>query len=254
VWVRKDLGAVVRIDPARTTELKSIQVADELCQGLGADDRAVWTCTDAGLARIDPATDKVAAEVKVDKQKDQGQIPVAFGHAWVLTGDGSKLAGVADDKVEVTVDLGTRCTELAASAAAIWAACPFEGQAVRVDPGTAAVTGRVQGLKDARTIAAAGTVWVGFAGGLARIDDASAKVTAVADAAPGYDGGITATDRDVWVRADGRFLRRVDATTVTVVEELTAPESSGGSVMVAAGSVWATAFDDEVLYRLKMDA
>jgi hypothetical protein len=61
LWVRKDDGTVLRIDPDDTTEIATITTSDGLCQGLGADDVAVWSCTDDGVARIDPATNEVAA-------------------------------------------------------------------------------------------------------------------------------------------------------------------------------------------------
>jgi hypothetical protein len=254
LWIKKDDGTVVRIDPGDTTRIASITVADALCQGIGADEKAVWSCTDGGVVRIDPATNKIAATVNVQKTYGQGQIPVAFGRAWVLVGDGSKLAGIARDTVDVMIELGTRCTELAASAEALWAACPTGGMALRIDPGSAAVTARIPGLADARSIAVADHVWAGFAGGLARIDEASARVTGVADAAPGPGGAITATSGDVWVRTAGRFLRRVDAGNLAVLEELHAPEGSGGSVVTAYDSVWATAYDDAVLYQIAPDA
>ena len=254
LWVKRDDGTVVRLDPADATEIASITVAEELCQGIGANNRAVWSCTDGGVVRIDPATNKVAATVPVAKVYDQGQIPVAFGRAWVLVGDGSKLAGIARDTVDVTIELGTRCTELAASATALWAVCPTGGMALRIDPGSAAVTARVPGLVDTRAIAVADHVWAGFAGGLARIDELSARVTGVVDAAPGPGGGITATSDDVWVRTAGRFLRRVRPGDLAVLEELQAPEGSGGNVVAAYDSVWATAYDDAVLYQITPDA
>ena len=92
----------------------------------------------------------------MDKIADQGQIPVAFGQAWVLTGDGTTLVGIAEDAVGTEIDLGTRCTELTASETAIWAACPIDGVAVAVDPEHEAVSTRVDGLTDARQISANG--------------------------------------------------------------------------------------------------
>ncbi len=250
VWVKMDDGTVSRIDPATNRVTAEIEVADQLCQGLGASDEAVWSCADGGVVRIDPATERVAATVDVEKIADQGQIPVAFGRAWVLTGDGSTLAGIEGDEVADEVDLGTRCTELTASAAAIWAACPIDGMAVAVDPEAGAVSATVEGLPDARQISAAEHVFVGFSGGVARVDEASATVDAVADATSGLSGDVEATGDAVWVRTGGRFLRRVDPETMEVVEDLEAPEVSGGAALVAFGSVWATAYDDGVLYRV----
>jgi DNA-binding beta-propeller fold protein YncE len=211
----------------------------------------VWSCSDRDIVRIDPATNEVAATVAVGKGTDQGEIPVAFDRAWVLTGDGSSLVGVADDAVVSEIDLGTRCTELTASETAIWAACPIDGIAVAVDPDAKVVTARVEGLTDVRSISAAADVWVGFRGGLVRIDDVTGEVTGTADAPSGLSGDVEATDTAVWVRTGGRFLRQVNPQTLQVVEELTAPEASGGSVLAAFDSVWATAYDDNVLYRLR---
>lgn len=109
------------------------------------------------------------------------------------------------------------------------------------------------GLPGAAAIAAGEHVWVGFDGGLARLDEQTGEVTAVMDASPGSVGGIAVTADAVWVRAEWRFLRRVDPATATVVEDSTAPEQSGGSVVAAFGSIWATASDD-ALYRLDPQA
>jgi sugar lactone lactonase YvrE len=252
VWVKTDGGDLVRIDPDTTKPGKPLHVADALCQGLGADDDAVWTCAgETGqVARIDPATRKVVATVEAAKINVQPNVPVAFGHAWFLVDDGSKVAGVKNDAVVKTIDLGTVCTDLVATATALWAACPTEGLALRIDPASGEVTARTPGMPGANAIAAGEHVWVGFENGLAKLDDATGQVLGVADASPGNVGGIAVTSDAVWVRAEGRFLRRVDPATGKVVEDVTAPEESGGSVLVAFGSVWATASDDDTLYRL----
>lgn len=251
IWVRKDDGVVERIDPADSTEIATITTSEDLCQGLGADDAAVWSCTDGGgVVRIDPATNEVAATVEVSKYNDQGHIPVAFGRAWVLVDDGSRLVGIADDAVDVDIDLGSNCIQLVASDTALWVVCLTDGLVLAVDPDSGEITTRVPGLEGARNIAVADDVWVGFDGGLARIDAASGRVTGVADVPSGFSGHVVATADDVWVRTGGRFLRHVEADTMEVVEELHAPEVSGDFVLVASDSVWTTAYDDAVLYRV----
>lgn len=138
---------------------------------------------------------------------------------------------------------------LAAGAGALWVKTDAGPDPVRVDPEAGKVTARVARLDNARAIAAGTEVWVGFAGGVASIDAGTATVT-VADAHPGMEAGIAVAPDAVWVRADGDFLRRVRPQDGHVLADITAPEQSGGSVLVAFGSVWATAFDDDVLYRL----
>jgi hypothetical protein len=252
LWVKTDGGDLVPIDPRTTKPGKPLHVADALCQGLGADDQTLWTCAgETGqVSRVDATKRKVAATVEAAKINVQAHVPIAFGHAWLLVDDGSKLVGVMEDAVAKTIELGTVCTDLAATATAIWAACPTDGLAIRIDPTSGEITARAPGLPGAGTIAAGDQVWVGFANGLAKIDDATGQVLGVADASPGDVGGIAGTRDAIWVRAKGRFLRRVDPATARVVEDVTAPEQSGGSVLVAFGSVWATASDDDTLYRL----
>lgn len=183
IWVRKDDGVVERIDPADSTEIATITTSEDLCQGLGADDAAVWSCTDGGgVVRIDPATNEVAATVEVSKYNDQGHIPVAFGRAWVLVDDGSRPVGIA---VDVDIDLGSNCIQLVASDTALWVVCLTDGLVLAVDPDSGEITTRVPGLEGARNIAVADDVWVGFDGGLARIDAASGRVTGVADVPSG---------------------------------------------------------------------
>ena len=52
-------------------------------------------------------------------------------------------------------------------------------------------------------------------------------------------------------RAD-TFLQEIDVTD-GAVGEITADVTSGGDVIVAFGSLWATAYDDSVTYRLALD-
>lgn len=188
--------------------------------------------------------------MELNKFNDQGHVPVAFGRAWVLVDDGSRLVGIADDAVDIEIDLGIRCIQLAASDTAIWAACLADGLAVAVDPDSGELTTRVPGLEGARNISVSDDVWVGFDGG-ARAGRRGLRARhRRRRCAVGFSGTIAATAQDVWVRTGGRFLRRVDADTMEVVEDLEAPEASGGFVLVAYDSVWATAYDDAVLYRI----
>ncbi len=252
LWVIKATGTVVRIDPATNTEIASIPGGPqgEGCQGFGASESAVWSCLGDGIVRIDPATNAVVATLPIVKTFDQVHLPFMSDRVWVLTGDGSTLTGIADDAVDSEIQLGARCTDLAGTDTEIWAICPFTAEVVRVDVNASEVTARVAGFEDVRRIAAGDAIWVGFRGGVARINPESAEVTGVADAAPGTQGDIAAMPEAVWVRAEGRFLRRIDPETLDVLEELSAPEASGGAVLEAYGSLWATAYNDNVMYRL----
>lgn len=252
VWVKRDSGHVDGIDPSTNTIAATGTVSADLCQGLGASADGVWSCSGTDLVRVDPATGAVAATVPVRKVYDQGQLAVGHGHVWVLTGDGSTLVGVgtATDAVEVEVPLGVRCVEATVTTTHVWIACPFDGLVLRVDPTTAEVDGQVGGVPGARAIAAADDVWVGYDGGLAQIDTERVEVTAAVEVRPGRTGSVAATADAVWVRAADPFLRRVDPETLALAEEITSTETSGGAVIVAFGSLWATAYEGRSLYRI----
>jgi streptogramin lyase len=251
LWLKTDHGLVDRIDPATNEVVAEIQVYRlGLCQGLGADDDAVWTCRDRDLVRIDPETDGVAATVPVDKIAEQGHLPVVDGTVWVLTGDGSTVVGVADDEVRTEIDLGAApCQDLAPLNGALWATCLSEGVVLRIDLGTGEVTDRVEVASPRAIAAAPGRVWVAGTDGVTAIDPETAEVLGTADADAGTNHSMGADADGVWVRG-GAFLLRVDAESLTVTEEIRAPEEGGGEAIVAFGSVWADAYDEAVVYRL----
>jgi hypothetical protein len=89
----------------------------------------------------------------------------------------------------------------------------------------------------------AGSVWVKTADGyVQRIDPATNQVVVVA---------VDPEHGAVPTRVDG--LTNARQISANGVEDLTAAEQSGGEVIVAYGSVWATAYDDNVLYRIRPD-
>jgi glutamine cyclotransferase len=253
VWVKMDDGRVVRIDAETSEVVAEIEVTDVLCQGIGQDPNGfVWSCDDRDLVRIDPETNEVAATVDVDKIPDQLNIASAFDAMWVLTGDGSTLVGVRDDAVLREIDLGVRCTDVAASEldGGLWLSCLSEDAALFVDLSVDEVTHRVDDLPGARAVTASESYgFIGFEDGVAQIDTETGELVGVAVVHLGLGGGLHATDDALWARS-GPFLQRVDPATLAVVEEISAPEESGGSVVVAFDSVWASAYDDAVVYRL----
>jgi streptogramin lyase len=257
VWVKEDRGPLHRLDPRTNEVVASIEVevpGEAPCAGIGASEDVLWVCAGGGhVARVDTATDEVLATVQTGKLFDQGPIPVAFDHAWVIADGGTSLVGVsnATNEVDVTFDLGTRCTNVAASTDALWVACRPDSVVLRVDPTSGQETARVEGLTGPATVAFDEVVWVGHDEGTVRIDPGSSDVTGVVDVGPGgFNGSLVAAEGEVWIRTEAIFLRRLDGTSLELLEDITAPEQSGGSVLLAFGSVWATAYSEGVLYRL----
>ena len=259
LWVRLDGGQVVKLDPVTGAVQKRIDPpqGNGHCQAFGAAaDEALYSCAHEGMiARIDPATDKVAAEVEADFSSEQGHVVMADDSAWVLNPDGDMITPIdpSDNSLGKAIDLGSFCVELAAEGSAIYATCTSDGLVLRVDAARRQVTHRLA-LTNPRTVwASSSGVFVSFEGGVAQLDPKSLEPAAVYDVPLDLGGGIYADAERAWLRADGGpFLTVVDSTAHKIVQTVTAPDlSSGGSVLSVGDIVWATASDDGTLVGLK---
>ena len=258
VWVKRDDGMVSRIDPRTNKPKGEIQAdtkSDQLCQGIGAGGGAVWSCSGSDVVRIDPERLKVTDSIPVGKIFDQGHFVFADGKIWVLAGNGDRLVGIdtATASAGPAVELPAACRELGFGADMIWVTCPLDGMVFSVNPASASVEAQLE-LEDASVASASDSaLWVGSAGDLMRFDLETLQPLARFEALdPGTEGTLLVDGEDVWVRTAQGFLHRIDATSNTVAEQIEPPEAlSGGDLLIAAGSVWTTAFNDNLLIRLR---
>jgi streptogramin lyase len=257
--VKIDSGDVVRFDPESGKQTATIPAggAAKLCQGFGASDDAIWSCPAEGsITRIDPESNSVADEIRIDALPEQGRLVSTADRLWVLTKSGEQLTGLdlRTGKPTESISLGGTCTDLAAGDTTVWAMCPIDGLALQVDAEAAEVTGEVP-LPDARTAAVGDDLWVGFEGGVAQVDPEALEVLAVYDLYPAYGGAIFATDDAVWVREEGNhFLARIDPKEQAIAETIEAPQlPSGGDVVAIGDSVWATAYNDQTLVEVRAE-
>jgi hypothetical protein len=250
VYVRLDEGSVSRIDPQTNKVDASVQVGS-LCQGLGVGFGSVWACRGTDVVRVDFAKRSVVGSIPVGKLDAQGHLVAAFDRVWVLTGDGSKLRAIdpTTNTAEPPIDLGVHGYELERDENAIWVVSNVDNAVVRVDPARRAVTQRLTTTKPPWDVAVGSGTWVGLIGSTLHFD-AAGKVVGTTDVGSGRSGSMAIDGDDLWVRSEeDAFLTRVDAQTGERVEQFTA-QASGGQVMVAFGSVWASAFDDALVVRL----
>jgi DNA-binding beta-propeller fold protein YncE len=254
VWVKRDDGPVLRIDPGSHEIVATIP--GEPCNGIGRDGTSIWTCAGSGLARIDPATNEVVDTVAAGKIFGQGRLVNEGGRVWVITGEnGESISGIdaASLAVGQATDLGAACADLAAGGGAVWAACPAANLVLRIDPATGKVTDRVTVAAATQISVGADAVWVGSSEGLVRIglQDRVPRV-AVKGLVPGFLGSVWASADAVWVRRERPFLSRVDPATSRVVDTIAAPDyDGGGDVLGLDGTIWASAADDSVLVHLR---
>jgi streptogramin lyase len=258
VWVKRDDGVVTRVDPRATEpagEVRADTKSDQFCQGIGAGGGAIWSCSGSDVVRIDPKRVRVVASVPVGKVFDQGRLVFADGHIWVIAGEGDRLVGidVATSKPGPEVALPVICSELAPGPHTVWALCPGSDKVVAVDVAARSVVGELDLESPSAAYGTETDLWVGYRDGLARVDAETLEQVAIfANLDPGADGDVTVDAGNVWVRSADGFLHRIDERSNAVVEQIE-PERrlSSGSLLAAEGSLWTTAYDDNVLLRLR---
>lgn len=190
---------------------------------IGAGEGGVWAVLEPSggsgrLARIDPASDRVAELLEVPL----GAWSIRAAHGW------------------------------------LWVACPAEGRVLRIDPADGAVTAEVVTGRGPRfLVASADGVWVlnQTSGSVTHVD-ASGRVVATidVDGGPMKGGDLAIGLGSVWVRGTTELVARIDPERHEVVARL--GERTVGSASVAAldGEVWASAGAEGWLIRIPVDA
>lgn len=164
-------------DAAGGHQCHVLQLSD-CATAIAASGDAVWVTTTTGVARIDPATDRVVASIPL------GAFPHAIalrdGLAWVAVA-GSRSVVAIDARTNViagTVQLGGVPSSIAIDARAVWV--PVGDQLVEVDPATYAVRNRIQLPGRASAVAAVdGTLVLAMTelDAIAFVDETSGEVT-----------------------------------------------------------------------------
>ena len=131
--------------------------------------------------------------------------------------------------------------------------CPLANQVVKVDVRRGAVAGVVKLPDPEAAYATSSDLWVGSSRGLVRIDARTLKPLArFPGIDPGSEGDVIADGHQVWVRMRQGFLYRIDSRSNRVVQRFTGESSfGGGSLLVAAGSLWTGADDADKLLRVR---
>jgi len=190
-------------------DLKSAAIAATMKIGIGESEGSivagadsVWIVTDAKgtLARIDPATNTVVAEIYVPS----GSYGIAFGEGGV------------------------------------WVTSTAHDSVTRVDPHTNLIVETIPVGKAPRFVTAGlGGVWTlnQGDGSVSRIDPKTNKVVATIEVGvPGGGGEISAGEGSVWVTAFQFPLSRIDPATNTVVQQFFG--EGGDSVRAGLGWIW----------------
>jgi YVTN family beta-propeller protein len=208
LWV-PNCGDATTAPSMSRVDLKTGEVTATIKTGVGNTEGSiatgagsVWLITDAKgtLARFDPATNTVVAEIYVSP----GSYGLTFGEdaVWVTSTEKSTVTRVDPhtNLIVETIPVGNAPRFIAAGAGAVWTLNQGDGSVSRIDPKTNKV---------------AATIEVGV---------------------PGRGGDIAVGEGSVWVTAFDFPLSRIDPSTNTVVQQFHG--KGGDAVRVGLGSVW----------------
>jgi virginiamycin B lyase len=216
-------------------------------------DDAVWVASTRPYAvqRIDPATNRILATVRVSGEACSG-LAYGFGSIWVpICGKKPALVRVDASKNTITATLPIPPAGpeggIAASDDSIWIVTDKNGTLSRIDPATNAVRQKISIPRGSyNPVFSDGTIWItGVENNvLTPIDSSSGEVWASLPVGP-KPRFLTAGAGSIWTlnQGDGT-VSRVDEKSRKVTATIRAGiRGAGGDIDYGADSVWATVFD-----------
>jgi virginiamycin B lyase len=246
-----DPGAFLPIEKAASASIHLDGFPDWLEIGFGS----LWV-SNAGLRavqRVDPDTNKVIAEVKVNRPC--AAMAAGYGSLWVASRRDKSIYRISANSNKATATIPVTIADSEASLAAgeggIWVLTDQKGVLSRINPETNAVVARI-GVKPYSFAAAAGfgAIWVTNTGrprstengSVQRIDPKTNTVVATLTVR-GQPRFLAVGEGAVWVlnQADGT-VSRIDPGTNEVVAtiEVGVP-GPGGDIAAGEGAVWVRA-------------
>lgn len=224
-------------------------------------DGSLWVTTVPSdeLLRLDPASGRVLARVRLPSVNPLSRLAVADGSVWVTDTDAAVYrVDLHTGRLAARIDLRMAAVGVAAGAGSVWVTAPGQsrGTVFRIDPATNRVVKRLRTSAGIGPIAyAGGCLWVvdtsGFARGLLRIDPA---VDRLRRPPPVLGGAIVAplagTGRYLWLAGDGSLFLRYDSRTGKVAAVRLRGAKRAIAFAVAPRFVWATHYYAETLTRI----
>jgi YVTN family beta-propeller protein len=210
---------------------------------------AVWaTDTTAGrLVRIDPATNRVTARLRVGARP----LGITYGarSLWVASSFSGEVVRVDPRRPKVLkrIDVGLSPYDVAFGAGAAWASDELGGKIVRVAPRRNRVVARIRGFVRPNGVTAAfGAIWVADLDGgtVSRIDPRRNRVTKRVHV-PRADW-ITATPDSLWVSSEQGKVYRLDPATLRIAAVVTVGANPLDSAWVD-GQLWVPNIDDDTI-------
>lgn len=208
-------GTLSRLDTKTGDVTKTLKTgAASLRSGLAISPDSVWVVTDARatLSRIDPAENKIVAEMR----------------------------------------LPAGCNSILFGEAALWATCPAENRVLRIDPLLNVVTQRIEVSPEPVAMAIGeGSVWVYCKkdSKVERIDPKTNKVAKTIELnVPNTDGDVLVAEGSVWVTLPGFPISRIDPKTEKVMQQFVG--EGGGFIEADKGVIVVKNIKQSTVWRL----
>jgi DNA-binding SARP family transcriptional activator/ABC-type branched-subunit amino acid transport system substrate-binding protein/DNA-binding beta-propeller fold protein YncE len=227
----------------------------------------------SGVAAIDAGGRAVTGFTSAGRTPSN--IAVGEGAVWVLDADDRTISKIDPESGDVkTFSPGTTPTDLAVGAGALWVSnrrsvatelFEYTASISKIDPASTLVTrtlvlphpgrgqvpvGAVPGVS--QLAFGAGSLWaINPDATISRFDAETGKrETTVPGSAT---SGIAFGTGGVWVVGDGPYVVRIDPKTNRAGEPIPVNASSLAGIAAGAGSVWASAPDEGVVWRIEPD-
>ncbi len=262
VWVGSTgPNAVHRIDPGSNRRIATVRLPGEPCAGLAVGFGSLWVplCAPVPvLARVDLATNRLAAVLKPGPAAAEGGIAASADSLWLVTDKQGTFARIdpASGRVRQTVRLPPGAFNPVYSEGVLWVSRVAGSELLAVDAATGALLASAPTGPAPRFLTAGGgAVWTlnQGDGSLSRIDRATHLATArTLLGTPGHGGDIAYDAGTVWTTFAGVPLTATDATTGTVRRQWYGP--GGDSLGIGHGAIWLTDYHQGTIARIPLAA
>ena len=210
-----------------------------------AGEGAVWIPDAAHgvIFKIDPVSNRIAAQIKADLAGRAESLGVGDGSIWAVCGEGDVLKRFSskDGTEQATIRLPSSGFGVLVADGSVWVTSPANDELFRIDPASDRVVSTTELNAEPRFMAAdAKSIWVFDEGDgtLQRVDGVSGRVIAsIATGAPDK-GTITAGGGFVWVSTRHVPIIQVDPRTNAIRSRYYLPVEEYATIRYAGGSLW----------------
>jgi virginiamycin B lyase len=260
VWVTNDkLKAVQRIDPRTSKVVAKIEFPSEPCSGLAFAFGTLWVplCGDArSLARIDPATNTIAATLPVGPADSEGGITASEDSIWIISDQNGTLLRIdpSTNSVRAKIAVPPGSFNPLYSEGVVWITGNKSGVLSSLDAKTNEIRPSIPvGPQPRFLTAGAGSIWTlnQGDGSVTRVDAKTRRAVATIEAGiPGPGGELCFGAGSVWATVIDFPLTQISPATNKIVRQYTGP--GGDSVRFGHNSLWLTHLRAGQLWRLTL--